>query len=102
MISVFDGMASRDYTRIGDCVLTPESCRLHQVAAGAYDLTMVHTVDPGGKWRWLVEGNLIKAPVQWETMEMQRIILYTRLGVHIGMSHPNLIKLKIAPDTVWG
>ena len=69
MISVFDGMASRDYTKIGDCVLTPESCRLHQVAAGAYDLTMVHTVDPNGKWRWLVEGNLIKAPVQWETME---------------------------------
>lgn len=69
MISVFDGMASRDYTKIGDCVLTPESCRLHQVAGGAYDLTMLHTVDPGGKWRWLVEGNIIKAPVQEEILE---------------------------------
>lgn len=69
MISVFNGMAVRDYTKIGDCVLTPESCRLHQVAGGAYDLTMTHTVDPGGKWRWLVEGNIIKAPVQEEVIE---------------------------------
>lgn len=69
MISVFSGMDSRDYTKMGDAVLCPESCVLRHVAGGEYNLTMTHPLDPWGKWRWLVEGNIIKAPVQQETID---------------------------------
>ena len=69
MISVFNGMATRDYTQMGDCILAPTSCILHQIAGGGYNLTMVHPIDNWGKWRWLTEGNIIKAPIQWETLE---------------------------------
>ena len=68
MISVFNGMASRDYTKMGDVVLCPDSCILRHTAGGSYDLTMTHPIDPWGKWRWLVEGDIIKAPVQQETI----------------------------------
>lgn len=68
MISVFNGMAERDYTQMGDCVLTPLSCGHRQVAGGGYDLTLVHPIDHGRKWEWLREGNIIKAPVQRETL----------------------------------
>ncbi len=69
MIVVFDGFAARDYTTLGDAVLCPTKCDTHQVAGGAYDLTMVHPIDPDGKWRYLVEDNLIRCPVQEETIE---------------------------------
>lgn len=69
MICVFDGVASRDYTSLGDAVLDPISCNTHHVAAGSYELSMVHPIDPEGKWRLLIEDNIIKCPVQEETIE---------------------------------
>ena len=69
MICVYNGVASRDYTALGDAVLNPISCNAHQVAAGSYELSMVHPIDPDGKWRLLIEDNIIKIPVQEETIE---------------------------------
>ena len=69
MICVYNGVASRDYTALGDAVLEPISCNTHLVAAGSYELSMVHPIDPDGKWLLLIEDNIIKCPVQEETIE---------------------------------
>jgi len=85
MICVFNGVAGRDYTSLGDAVLDPISCNTHLVAAGSYELSMVHPIDPEGKWRLLIEDNIIKCPVQEETIENayagQEMWIYYTAGV---------------------
>ena len=68
MICVYSGF-EQDLTTLGEAVLCPTSCTTYQVAGGSYDLTMVHPIDPDGKWRFLLEYNIIKCPVQEETIE---------------------------------
>ena len=62
MISVFD-IGNTNYTGNGNAVLQPKECKLKNVAGGNYDLTMTHPIDPEGKWRHLVPGAIIRAPV---------------------------------------
>ena len=69
MIVCFDGLQYRDYEGMGDAVLCPTSCKLHQIAGGAYDLTMVHPIDPWGKWQTLQVGNIIRTPVPKEEIK---------------------------------
>ena len=70
MISVFDYEAgSTSFDGNGTIILSPISGSVHQVAAGNYDLTMVHPIDPDGKWKYLIPENIIKAPVPEETIE---------------------------------
>ena len=69
MICVYD-YGNTNYAGNGDAVLTPLECSHTQVAAGKYDLTLRHPMDPEGKWRHLVpEEAIIKAPIQEETIE---------------------------------
>lgn len=69
MITLYKWDESPDYEKIGHVVLTPISCVARNVAGGNYDLTLVHPVDDGGKWRSLQTGNIIKIPVQEEIIE---------------------------------
>lgn len=69
MICVYD-QGNTNYAGNGDAVLTPIQCSHSQVAAGKYDLTLVHPIDLQGKWKHLVpEGAIIRAPIQEETIE---------------------------------
>lgn len=68
MICVFD-IGNENFTGNGDAVLTPMECKLKNVAGGGYDLTMTHPIDPEGKWKHLVPGAVIKAPVPREEIE---------------------------------
>lgn len=68
MICVFD-IGNENYVGNGDAVLTPTECRLRNVAGGSYDLTMTHPIDPEGKWKHLVPGAVVKAPVPREEIE---------------------------------
>lgn len=69
MISVYD-KGNTNYDGNGSVVLLPLECSHTQVAAGKYDLTLVHPIDPEGKWQHLVPENaIIKAPVQEEKIE---------------------------------
>ena len=68
MICVYD-IGNAAYTRNGDAVLTPTKCSHRQVAAGKYDLTIVHPIDPAGKWAHIVPEAVIRAPVPEETIE---------------------------------
>ena len=69
MISLYKWDEEPDYTKLGHAVLTPISCVARNIAGGNYDLTLVHPVDPEGKWETLQTGNVIKIPVQEETIE---------------------------------
>lgn len=69
MIVVFDWRTAQDYTTLGNAVLCPTKCDTHQVGGGAYTLTMVHPIDQDGKWEYLQEDNVIRCPVQEETIE---------------------------------
>ena len=68
MISVYD-FGNTNYSRIGNAVLTPTKCTIKNVAAGQYDLTMDHPIDPEGKWMHLVPEAIVKAPIPAELIE---------------------------------
>ena len=68
MICVFD-IGNTDYTTMGNAVLQPTVCKLHNIAGGNYDLTMEHPIDPEGKWKHLVPGAIIRCPVPREEIE---------------------------------
>lgn len=68
MICVYD-IGNTAFEKNGDAVLTPISGSVHQVAGGNYDLTMVHPIDPQGKWKHLVAEAIIRAPIPAETIE---------------------------------
>ena len=67
MIFVYD-IGNENYDRNGNAVLTPISGTIKQIAGGNYDLTMVHPIDPDGKWAHLVPDAVIKAPIPEETI----------------------------------
>lgn len=68
MIHVYDP-GHENFQNNGDVILTPISGSHKQVAGGSYDLTLVHPIDPEGKWAHLVPDAIIKAPVPKETIE---------------------------------
>ena len=68
MIQVYDAN-HENFTNNGDAILTPISGTHKQVAGGNYELTLVHPIDPEGKWAHLVPDAVIKAPVPEETIE---------------------------------
>lgn len=68
MISLFD-KDNTVFTGNGNVVLTPTEGKIRMVAGGSYDLTMRHPMDPEGKWRHLVPGAIVRAPVPEEEIE---------------------------------
>ena len=69
MISVFKWDDNPDYETMGNAVILPISCKTKNIAGGAYDLSMEAPIDPEGKWALLKVGNVLKVPVQEETIE---------------------------------
>ena len=67
MILVYD-IGNETYNQNGDAVLTPISGTIKQIAGGNYELSMVHPIDPDGKWKHLVPDAVIKAPIPEETI----------------------------------
>lgn len=68
MISVYDS-TNTNFTGNGNAVLMPTKCTVKNIAAGQYDLTMDHPIDPGGKWAHLQPEAIIKAPIPVELIE---------------------------------
>ena len=67
MICVYD-RTNTAFTANGNAVLTPTSCTVKQVAGGNYELTMVHPIDPDGKWAHLIPDAIVRAPIPAETI----------------------------------
>lgn len=69
MICVYDWTQQNDYNTFGAAVLNPGSCIIRQIGGGGYTLKMTYPVDREGKYKLLVNGNIIKAPVPEEEIE---------------------------------
>lgn len=68
MICVYD-IGSANYQNNGDAILIPTKCTIKNIAAGQYDLTMEHPIDPDGKWAHLQPEAIIRAPIPAELIE---------------------------------
>lgn len=61
-ICVFDmHNTQHEFEHNGLCILHPTVCEITEELNGAYELTLVHPIDEYGKWRYLLEMNIIKA-----------------------------------------
>ena len=67
-IQVYDPL-NTNFGANGNAFLTPISGKVRQVAAGSYELDLVHPLDPEGKWEHLVPEAVIRAPVPTEIIE---------------------------------
>ena len=56
-----------DFSTNGNGPLTPMSAEVTETLNGEYELTLVRPIDDAGKWRRLVEGCIIRAPVPYAT-----------------------------------
>lgn len=52
-----------DFSTNGAGTLLPQSCTVTETLNGEYELTLVHSIDEHGKWRRLMEGCILRAPV---------------------------------------
>lgn len=68
MICAYD-IGNTNFGNNGDAILTPTKCIVKNVAAGQYDLTMDHPIDPEGKWAHLQPEAIVKAPIPAELIE---------------------------------
>ena len=68
MISVYD-IGNTAYDKNGDVVLMPTKGTVKNIAAGQYDLTLEHPIDPEEKWKHLVPEAVIRAPIPAELIE---------------------------------
>ena len=68
MICVFSP-DNRNFDGNGDAVLMPTSGTMKQAAGGSYSLTMVHPIDPAGKWEYLEENAILRIPVPEEEIK---------------------------------
>lgn len=53
-----------NYEANGDAVLDPISCNLEITINGAWSLTLEHPYDPEGKYKYIVEGAVIRADIR--------------------------------------
>ena len=68
MICVYD-IGNSNYSNNGDAILIPTKCTIKNVAAGQYDLTMEHPIDPDNKWAHLQPEAIVRAPIPAELIE---------------------------------
>ena len=68
MICAYD-IGNSNFDNNGDVILTPTKCVVKNVAAGQYDLTMDHPIDPDGKWAHLQPEAIVRAPIPAELIE---------------------------------
>lgn len=68
MIQIYD-IGNENYDRNGNAVLTPTAGRVTMQAGGACDISLTLPMDPEGKWRHVVPGAVVKAPVPREVIE---------------------------------
>ena len=62
MICVYPADAI-DFSTNGNGVLTPLTAQVTETLNGEYELQLTHPIDETGKWRRLVEGCILRAPV---------------------------------------
>lgn len=62
-----------DYDHNGDCALMPESCEADSVLNGSWELTLIHPIDPEGRYKEIAEGAVLSVPTQQGDRQRYRI-----------------------------
>lgn len=61
MIQIY-GPGNTDYFHNGDTVLLPSAATVHPILNGAWEASLEHPIDQGGRWRQIVNGAVVKMP----------------------------------------
>ena len=72
MIQIYD-RNNRNYNMNGDFELQPKSCEYEYVLNGTCELTLVHPYDLVGRWKMLLNENIISAPTPHSDKQLFRI-----------------------------
>ena len=51
-----------NYEKNGDMPLTPSSATIHTILNGSWDAELHHPIDQDGRWKYIVEGAVVKMP----------------------------------------
>lgn len=62
-----------NYDSNGDATLFPTSCELSTEINGTWELTMIHPIDPDGRWKYLSEEAVISAPTFQSDHQLFRV-----------------------------
>lgn len=62
-----------DYDHNGDCAPMPESCETDSTLNGSWELTLIHPIDPEGRYKDIVEGAVLSVPTQQGDRQRYRI-----------------------------
>ena len=76
MLCVFPADCT-DFSSNGIGLISPSSALVKETLNGEYELTVVHPLDEAGKWRRLIEGYIIRAPVPAATTPQIRLVPQT-------------------------
>lgn len=89
-----------DFASNGMAVLTPSSCTVTETLNGEWELTMVHPLDDRGKWRYLQNGHLLRAPVPAATTPRVEMIQQTQgQDVYTISTQSGKLNLRSGPGT---
>lgn len=72
MIQVYNA-GNTNFEMNGDMTLFPTSCEVDMILKGNWDMELVHPIDDGGRWKYVVEGNVICAPTPMGEKQLFRI-----------------------------
>lgn len=61
MIQIYNP-GNTDYAHNGDAVLLPTTATVHPILNGAWEASLEHPIDQGGRWRQIVNGAVVKMP----------------------------------------
>lgn len=77
MIEVYDSQ-NTNYDKNGDMVLTPLTCVLYAEVNGEIRIELTHKYDKLGRWKYLIEENVIACPTPWGEKQLFRIYKKTK------------------------
>lgn len=61
MIQIYNS-GNTNYEKNGDMPLTPSSAIIHTILNGSWDAELHHPIDQDGRWKYIVEGAVVKMP----------------------------------------
>ena len=70
-----------DFSTNGLGPVSPSSCTVTETLNGEWELTLEHPLDAQGKWRRLIEGNILRAPVPAASTPQVRLAPQTGGGM---------------------
>lgn len=98
MICIYEANCT-DFSNNGLGVLLPKSCTVTEALNGEYELTLVHPLDENGRWKRLVEGCIIRAPVPAAMTPKVNLVNLSKTEIYRVTTKGGRINLRAKPST---